>query len=73
VVSLLAQQTEKFQGVVFTAYADNCSCRTHHAHLEETREQFINAVTSLVGGDDVFRIKLRGIIATELIRMGGST
>jgi len=67
VATLMAQCTEHFHGLVFTAYVDNISVRSHQLHNQAVRDDFIEAVSAILGGaDGDFRSKLDSIIEQEV-------
>lgn len=68
VVTLLAQKTDHFQGLVFTAYANDCSVRSHQLGSTPRRDIYVDAVAALAGGDDEFKDKVRSKIQLELDR-----
>jgi hypothetical protein len=58
---------ENVRSVLFTAYVNNCSVRSHHLQNEEVRNSWVAGVWALLGGgDDDTRAELSGIIDIEL-------
>ncbi len=70
VVTLLAQKTDHFQGLVFTAYANDCSVRSHQLGSTPRRDIYVDAVAALAGGMDneEFKNNVRSKIQLEIDR-----
>ena len=67
IINVTAERMEHHNGVMFTAYAGNCSVRSRHLDNEEIRGLWIDGLCALLGGaDDSVRDQLNTIIDIEL-------
>jgi len=67
VITIATEVMEHLSGVMFTAYVENCSVRSHYLQNENIRRLWIDGICAILdGADDAVRKELNNIIEIEL-------
>jgi hypothetical protein len=67
VITVAAEIMEHLNGVMFTAYVENCSVRSHYLQNENIRRLWIDGICAILeGADDAVRKELNTIVDIEL-------
>lgn len=67
VITIVTEVMEHLSGVMFTAYVENCSVRSHYLQNENIRRLWIEGICAILdGADDKVRAEINSIIEIEL-------